>query len=222
MKVAYERVRHMIPAVVGLLRLQGAKPSFAPSYRFTAVAALLVLATIANARGGTPDPPVFRSRSSQFILLRPIDPAPSTKIQGIGGAPVDLTQLRGRVVLLNFWASWCSPCVYEMPSLDRLAATADPSRLAIVAVAIDRDGAATVTPFLREHGLTHLAIGLDPSQRLGSLSTDHVSAGALPLWGLPITYIIDKHGDVVGYITGAAEWDSQKARAFLDYFINEN
>lgn len=212
----------MILGVVRPLRPQRAKLSFARSYRFTAVAALLVLATIANARGGTLDPPVFRSRSSQFILLRPIDPAPSTKIQGIGGAPVDLTQLRGRVVLLNFWASWCLPCVYEMPSLDRLAATADPSHLGIVAVAIDRDGAATVMPFLREHGLTHLSIGLDPNQRLGSLSTDHVSAGALPLWGLPITYIIDKHGDVVGYITGAAEWDSQKARAFLDYFINEN
>ncbi|MDE2467854.1 MAG: TlpA family protein disulfide reductase, partial [Bradyrhizobium sp.] len=62
----------------------------------------------------------------------------------------------------------------------------------------------------------------DPDQRLGSLSTDHVSVGALPLWGLPITYIIDKHGNVVGYITGAAEWDSQKAQAFLNYFINEN
>ena len=213
----------MIPALVRLLLRQGAKSSLAPSYRFTAVlAALLVLATIADVRGGTLEPPVFRSRSSQFIMLRPVDPAPSTKIQGIGGAPVDLTQLRGRVVLLNFWASWCLPCVYEMPSLDRLAATADPSRLRIVAIAIDRDGAATVMPFLREHGLTHLVIGLDPNQRLGSLSTDHVSLGALPLWGLPITYIIDKHGNVVGYITGAAEWDSQKAQAFLDYFINEN
>lgn len=212
----------MILASVRLLWPQGAKRSFARSYRFRGVAALLVLATIADARGGTLDPPVFRSRSSQFILLRPIDPAPSTKIQGIGGTAVDLTQLRGRVVLLNFWASWCPPCVYEMPSLDRLAATADPSHLGIVAVAIDRDGAETVMPFLHEHGLMHLSIGLDPNQRLGSLSTDHVSAGALPLWGLPITYIIDKHGAVVGYITGAAEWDSQKARAFLDYFINEN
>lgn len=182
----------------------------------------LVLSTVSAAPGGAAEPPIFRSRSSQFIWLRPIDPAPSTKIQGIGGAPVDLTQLRGRVVLLNFWASWCLPCVYEMPSLDRLAATADPSRLRIVAIAIDRDGAATVMPFLREHDLTHLAIGLDPNQRLGSLSTDHVSVGALPLWGLPITYIIDKRGNVVGYITGAAEWDSHKARAFLDYFINEN
>ena len=213
----------MIPALVRLQRRQGARSSFAPGYGLSAIlVALLVLATIANARGGDLEPPVFRSRSSQFILLRPIDPAPSTKVQGIGGAPVDLTQLRGRVVLLNFWASWCLPCVYEMPSLDRLAATADASRIRIVAIAIDRDGAATVMPFLREHGLTHLSIGLDPSQRLGSLSTDHVTVGALPLWGLPITYIIDKHGDVVGYITGAAEWDSQKARAFLDYFINES
>lgn len=109
-----------------------------------------------------------------------------------------------------------------MPSLDRLAAIADPSRLGIVAVAIDQGGAAAVVPFLRGHGLTHLTVGLDPDQRLGSLNTGHVSAGALPLWGLPITYIIDKHGEVVGYITGAAEWDSPKAQAFLDYFINEN
>ena len=196
---------------------------FVPMQRFALIlVTFLVLSAISAATSGAAEPPVFRSRSSQFVLLRPIDPAPSTKIQGIGSAPVDLTQLRGRVVLLNFWASWCLPCVYEMPSLDRLAATADPSRLRIMAIAIDRDGAATVMPFLREHGLTHLAIGLDPDQRLGSLSTDHVSVGALPLWGLPITYIIDKHGDVVGYITGAAEWDSQKARAFLDYFINES
>ena len=194
-----------------------------PMQRFALIlVTFLVLSAISAATSGAAEPPVFRSRSSQFVLLRPIDPAPSTKIQAIGSAPVDLTQLRGRVVLLNFWASWCLPCVYEMPSLDRLAATADPSRLRIVAIAIDRDGAATVMPFLREHGLTHLAIGLDPDQRLGSLSTDHVSVGALPLWGLPITYIIDKHGDVVGYITGAAEWDSQKAQAFLNYFINEN
>lgn len=194
-----------------------------PMQRFALIlVTFLVLSAISAATSGAAEPPVFRSRSSQFVLLRPIDSAPSTKIQGIGSAPVDLTQLRGRVVLLNFWASWCLPCVYEMPSLDRLAATADPSRLRIMAIAIDRDGAATVMPFLREHGLTHLAIGLDPDQRLGSLSTDHVSVGALPLWGLPITYIIDKHGNVVGYITGAAEWDSQKAQAFLNYFINEN
>ena len=203
--------------------LQGAKLLFVPVRGLASILATLLVLSISSAgTANAAEPPIFRSRSSQFIWLRPIDPAPSTKIQGIGSAPVDLTQLRGRVVLLNFWASWCLPCVYEMPSLDRLAATADPSRLRIVAVAIDRNGAATVMPFLREHGLTHLSIGLDPNQRLGSLSTDHVSVGALPLWGLPITYIIDKHGNVVGYITGAAEWDSQKAQAFLDYFINEN
>lgn len=222
MTVAHERFLRMIP-VVRPLRPQGAKPRFAPGYLLAAVlTALLVFAAVPAAMGGTLDPPVFRSRSSQFILLRPVDPTPSTIIQGIDGTRVDLTRFRGRVVLLNFWASWCLPCAYEMPSLDRLAATADPSRLGIVAVAIDRDGAATVAPFLRKHGLAHLSIGLDPDQRLGSLSTDHVSAGALPLWGLPITYIIDKRGAVVGYITGAAEWDSPKARAFLDYFINEN
>lgn len=223
MTVAHERFRHMIRVAVHLLRLQGANPCFASGQRLAAVlVALLVLGAVPIARGGTLQPPVFRSRSSQFILLRPVDPAPSTTIEGIDGSPVNLTRFRGRVVLLNFWASWCLPCAYEMPSLDRLAATVDSSRVGIVAVAIDQGGAAAVVPFLRAHGLTHLTVGLDPDQRLGSLNTGHVSAGALPLWGLPITYIIDKHGEVVGYITGAAEWDSPKAQAFLDYFINAN
>lgn len=214
----------MVPSSVALPRVvHGAKLFLAPIYSLVPVfATLLILAAVPAARGGTPEPPVFRSRSSQFIFLRPVDPAPTRQLLGVDGRPVDLSRFRGRVVLLNFWASWCLPCAYEMPSLDRLAATADPSRLSIVAIAIDQGGAAAVVPFLREHGLTHLTVGVDPDQSLGSLNTGQVSVGVLPLWGLPITYVVDKHGGVVGYITGAAEWDSPKAQAFLDYFINEN
>lgn len=204
------------------LVIQGMKLRFARIDRLASVlATFLVLSTI-PATGAGSEPPVFRSMSSQFIFLRPVNPVPKTPIQGLDGAAVDLAQFRGRVVILNFWASWCLPCAYEMPSLDRLAVSVDRTRLDTVAVAIDRNGAAAAAPFVHEHGLTHLAIWLDPDQRLGSLDADHVAAGALPLWGLPITYVIDKHGEVIGYITGAADWDSPEARAFLDYYINEN
>lgn len=163
--------------------------------------------------------PPFRSASSQFILLRPPPSAPNASIHALNGAITNLRQFRGKVVVLNFWATWCAPCVYEIPSLNRLAAKIDPSRLAVIAVSIDRDGAAAVTPFVTGHQLTHLPIYLDPDQRLGSLGSNHVDAGALPLWGLPVTYILDKEGRAVGYLTGAAKWDSPEADAFLGYFL---
>lgn len=183
---------------------------------------LLLIALLTSAAAGTPlAPPVFRSNSGQFTFLEPAHPAPNTDVERLDGTITDLSRFRGKVVVLNFWATWCLPCVHEMPSLDRLAAAADPNRLAVIAVSIDRDGAAAVVPFMESHHLTHLAIDLDPEQHLGSLSTDHVAAGVLPLWGLPISYVIDKEGRVVGYITGAADWESPRAHAFLDYFLNK-
>lgn len=188
--------------------------------RSALVLCLLILSTRTGALAESFTPPIFRSNSSQFIFLKPVNSAPNTATLSLDGTITDLTHFRGKVVVLNFWATWCLPCTYEMPSLDRLAAAADPNRLAVIAVSIDRDGAAVVAPFIESRRLTHLAISLDPEQRLGSLSKDHVAAGALPLWGLPISYIIDKQGRVIGYFTGAAKWDSPQARSFLDYFMN--
>lgn len=174
---------------------------------------------IAAAESGSPAPPAFESASGQFTQLDPVDPAPNVSIRALDGTLTDLSRFRGRVVVLNFWATWCLPCVYEMPALDRLAASADRSRLAVMAVSIDRAGAAAVAPFVAAHHLTHLPIYLDPDQRLGSLNLAHTETG-LPLWGLPISYIISKDGKVVGYLTGAARWDSAAAEAFLNYFVN--
>lgn len=173
-----------------------------------------------GAFAGTTDPPVFRSSSGQFTFLKPISPAPDVSIRALDGTETSLKQFRGKVVLLNFWATWCGPCIYEMPLLDRLAARGD-TWLAILAVSIDRDGGAAVAPFVRDHHLTHLAIYLDPDQRLGSLTAGHAAAGALPLWALPISYVIDKRGRLIGFVPGAAEWDSPEAQLFLDHFANE-
>ncbi|SMF26474.1 Thiol-disulfide isomerase or thioredoxin [Tistlia consotensis] len=188
----------------------------------TALFGLCLAALAASiATGAGASAPVLRSRSGQFIFLSPLDPAPETAFQTLDGSMTDLGQFRGRVVVLNFWASWCLPCAYEMTSLDRLAAASDPNRLAVVAVSIDRDGAQAVFPFVVAHHLIHLPVYLDPGQRLGSLSRDRMAEGALPLWGLPITYIIDMKGEVVGYIVGATDWDSPEARRFLRYFLGQ-
>ena len=178
----------------------------------------LALVMISCTAVAPPSAPVFHSVSSQFTLLKPLDPAPNTTIRALDGTVTDLSRFRGRVVVLNFWATWCLPCIYEMPTLDRLAVGSDPRRLAVLAVSIDQTGAAAVAPFIAAHHLKHLPIYLDQDQQLGSFSSDRVAAGALPLRGLPITYILDKEGRVVGYLTGAAKWDSPEAKKFLSYY----
>jgi peroxiredoxin len=113
-----------------------------------------------------------------------------------------------------------TPCVSELPALDRLAASSDPRRLAVIAVSIDAKGAGAVAPFLAARQLTHLAVLLDPGMRLGSQSTARTAAGALSLRRLPITYVIDRQGLVAGYLVGGAAWDSPEGRQLLDYFLN--
>jgi thiol-disulfide isomerase/thioredoxin len=102
---------------------------------------------------------------------------------------------RGRIVVLNFWATWCIPCVAELPSLDRLAASAPD--FAVLAVSADRTGAEVVSPFLKAHGIAHLTTLLDP----------HMAAGqAFGVAGFPTTLVIDASGRLRGRLEGPADW----------------
>src|ERR687892_1259877 len=137
------------------------------------------------------------------------------------GETVDLGHFRGKVVLLNYWATWCPPCVREMPSLNRLAAEMEGDGLAVVPVAIDRAGLASVIPFYRDHGLDRLAIYLDPDRRTAYLSVGNPNNAAFALYGLPISYLVDRQGRVRGYIAGAVDWDSEAAKALLRYYLRQ-
>jgi thiol-disulfide isomerase/thioredoxin len=106
-------------------------------------------------------------------------------------------------VLLNFWATWCAPCVREMPSLNRLAAEMAGDGLAVVPVAIDRAGLSAVIPFYRDHGLDNLAMYLDPYQHTAYTRTRNSNNAEFALYGLPISYLVDRQGRVRGYIAGA-------------------
>jgi thiol-disulfide isomerase/thioredoxin len=125
------------------------------------------------------------------------------------GMPVSLADFRGRVILLNFWATWCAPCVAEMPSLDRLEAMLGGKDFTVIALSEDLSPTA-IGPFFSEHGLTRLRRYHDPAGAL---------ARAFSLRGLPTTVLIDREGRVLGRFEGPAEWDSPEAVALIRHAI---
>lgn len=138
-----------------------------------------------------------------FILVappsRPLqvgDKAPDLKLKGAFGGEGKLSDYRGKVVLLNFWATWCSPCVTEMPSLQTLYYHYGADDFEIVAVALDQEGATVVQQFAAANKLEF------------ALVTDEagLSEEIYRLTGLPETYIIDKEGIIRHKIVGPLDW----------------
>ena len=128
------------------------------------------------------------------------------------GAPVSLADKRGRVVLMNFWATWCAPCVREMPSLKRLQAAFDKSVFEVILISVDRDPR-VIAPFYERLGLNSMAIYHDPRSRLSR---------QLAIGGMPTTLLIDRNGNEIGRVAGAAEWDIPAALALIRRYTDDS
>jgi thiol-disulfide isomerase/thioredoxin len=170
------------------------------------------------ATANTPSPE-FRNNVTQFRWFRPQTVPRQTPFLNANGDVLSLQNFRGKTLLVNFWATWCKPCLVEMPALDRLQKALSGDRFSVLAIAIDRGGLAVVEPFYRRMALNHLGIYLDPSQSTGYLDQANPNNGAFALYSLPISYLIDRHGWVLGYFPGSADWDKPKAVSFLQHFI---
>jgi len=125
-------------------------------------------------------------------------PLPPLALTGPAGERREPASFAGQGVVLNLWATWCPPCVEEMPALDRLAALLAPDGILVVPASSDRGGRAQVEPFYARAGLRHLGIWLDPGGAAGR---------ALGVRGLPTTVLIDRQGRERGRLEGAAAWD---------------
>ena len=134
---------------------------------------------------GEPPPP----RAARF-------PAPDFTLPTLSGTPIRLAELRGKAVLLNFWATWCAPCRTEMPSIEALYQRYKDRGLDVLAVNLDLRSTAGVAAFLQEVGVT-FRVGLDPSWS---------TARAYRVLGLPTTYLIDRAGQVIVREVGARDW----------------
>lgn len=195
------------------------------SYPFMRVTiAVVVSAAVtlssAGARPGSLDPPTLRNGISQFVLEEPLRPAPLTRLRGLDGRMLSLDKFYGKVVLLNFWATWCPPCVEEMPSLEALAASLPSDRFVVVAVSLDDGDGRQVKAFVKQHNLRHLIVVLAPNHEFGALTNEGKPDPTMPVYGYPTTYVLDKRGLVTGFLVGPTTWDSPLARSFVEYFIN--
>jgi thiol-disulfide isomerase/thioredoxin len=139
------------------------------------------------------------------VLHRP-ETAPAIAITDGAGNRHMLVSSRHGYVLVNLWASWCGPCVRELPALAKLKAAIAPARLTVLAVNVGRSNAAETAAFLKKHGASGLGVWLD---------SDVALMRAFDAYGLPTSVLIDPQGKVVARAVGAAKWDAPSALAYF-------
>lgn len=155
---------------------------------------------------------VGQSVQAAELRLSPVPKAvPALAFTDQDGHPLGLEAFKGKVVVLDYWATWCGPCRTEFPLLDRLQGRLADKGLAVVAVSLDRKGRPAVDRFYDDLHVAHLGKYLDPSSG---------SATALGILGLPTTLIIDRQGREVARVEGEAAWDGPEVGRILDGLLS--
>ncbi|HWA49826.1 MAG TPA: TlpA disulfide reductase family protein [Dongiaceae bacterium] len=135
-----------------------------------------------------------------FAAIAPLDSA---------GKPADMAVYRGKALLVNLWATWCAPCIKELPSLAELEKISGGADFAVVTIALDEPDAAKVAPFLAQHGPGLPAL----------IDTNRTIDKVMRVSALPTSFLVDKEGKVRAVLTGDAEWNCGAALAAVQAFI---
>jgi peroxiredoxin len=138
--------------------------------------------------------------------------APDFTLSGLDGEMVRLSDQKDKVVFLNIWATWCPPCVEEMPSMEKLYQQLKGEDFEILAVSVDKNGAEVVLPFMKKHKLSFTAL-VDSKETLRYKYQTK---------GVPETFIIDKNGFIVEKVMGPRDWASPEAISFFRNLIQKN
>jgi thiol-disulfide isomerase/thioredoxin len=150
-------------------------------------------------------------KMAAFVRKKQPEAVTDIEFQNAAGDTIRLSDFKGRTVLLNLWATWCAPCREEMPALNRLQEALGGDTFEVVALSLDRQGAAASQKFLDEVQATALKLYTDSTAKQGS---------ALRLVGMPTTILIDAEGREVGRLAGPAEWDSDEAKDLIRTTMN--
>ena len=150
---------------------------------------------------------------SETLNIEPVSetPAPDFALKDVDGKTVRLHDMKGKVILLNFWATWCPSCRFEMPSMESLHKEYNERGLVVLAVAF-QEGADEVRAFYQEHDLSFPSL-LDPTAEVFEL---------YKTWSLPTTFVINKRGYIVGKVIGYRDWHSDPSKAFFSQLLEES
>lgn len=148
----------------------------------------------------------FGAGLANYLPSNEAKAAPQTVFRDGDGNPVSLADFRGQGLVVNFWATWCAPCVAEMPALDRLNADLSDDGITVLAISEDRNPETVVPAFYERVGLETLGIYADEGMKL---------AREAAVSGLPTTLLINPAGDEVAAVLGPAEWDEPEIAEFL-------
>jgi peroxiredoxin len=139
--------------------------------------------------------------------------AAAFKLTDLSGDPVSLADLRGKVVFLNIWATWCAPCREEMPSMEKLYQRLHGNKsFVMLAVSQDTSSRAEVAAYVEKHGY-HFDVLLDPKNSV---------AEAYKVTGVPETFIIDSGGRIVAHHSGAFDWSQPEIRDALEELLKDS
>jgi thiol-disulfide isomerase/thioredoxin len=166
--------------------------------RLCAIALFVLPALLSPLRAG--------AYPGRFVPSDPPMAMPGFVFEDSRGRSLTLADFRGHPVLLNLWATWCGPCVEEMPSLDQLQADMKNQNLIVIALDQERDSGTAAAAYFRRHDIRNLTVFNDPSERTSSLL--HVS-------GLPTSFLIDAKGMMRGFVVGSAAWASPEMEALV-------
>ncbi len=133
-------------------------------------------------------------------------PAPDLKFTDAAGKALTLANYRGSGLVVNIWATWCGPCVAELPTFAAIAPALAKTKILVLPISVDLDGSKSVKPFYASHGITSLPVLLDP---------DGSATDALNTDGIPVSIIINPQGQLVARLDGSANWNSPATLALI-------
>jgi thiol-disulfide isomerase/thioredoxin len=187
--------------VYALLGREAAPPSFAQTDATTATPAAPEKLPTGPGRNA-----LSTGEMANFVFKASPEALAEITFADASAQPLTLAGFKGRVVLLNLWATWCAPCRKEMPGLDTLQRELGSKDFEVMALSVDRAGAAASQKFLDQIKVQSLKLYVDASARAGS---------TLKVVGLPATLLLDRQGHEIGRLVGPAHWDSPEARRLI-------
>ena len=147
-----------------------------------------------------------------FLVKKERKPVADAAFQNGEGKALNLSQWKGRVILVNLWATWCAPCRKEMPALAQLQTELGSDQFEVVAISIDRKGVEASAAFLKDTGAQSLKLYVEPSSAI---------VNSLQAIGLPATLLIDRQGKEIGRLLGPADWASPEALTLIKAALAE-